>query len=902
MLCLLLFVIQITINGIFQAAKYKCGCECVPYPNNTVGCEQKCGVEYSTETQAESCAIEDPTLWPAFLQVPAPQYRAVGDVNSGFPATSCRNDGSCPVSFLYTGQNRSFAQGMAPFLFEDSNDNLSINSSLSNLILGTSTWTFSSNIIEPAVLSPQDAYILRQNCTSSRVPVSLPLVSVSDIACAEADLVWKESYSSINDFLYAGFENGNPNKDINEISGVYDFGSTSAKNFDLTIAFNATYKNDTDQSPPGLVRIPRSMNLAAQAFLRVLQGPNAELPLWFVSDMPKGETTLKLDFASLIGPLFFMWVIQLLLPVILTSLVYEKQYNLRIMMKMHGLKDGPYWLISYCYFLALSILYMVCFIVFGSLIGLKFFTLNSYSIQTLFYFIYINLQIAFGFLLSTRFSNVKTATVVGYIIVFGFGLVGNFLFGSFLEDQSFSKVGLLAMELIPAFALYRGLYEFSQYAFIGNYKGSSGMRWSNLSDPKNGLKQAMTILAIEWLLFLLLAYYLDQVVVSGSGLKKNCLFFLNRNNSSLKKESQRRSSFKIAGSEVNIELQKEDVLQERETVEKALSRSGPPPTILCDDIRKVYAGRDGNAPRYAVKGLSLAIPRGECFGMLGPNGSGKTTSINIMTGLLAPTSGTVTIEGMDIRKDLNKIYSCMGVCPQHDLLWGTLTGREHLLFYGRLKNLKGSALKNAIDASLRKANLFYGGVGDKQARKYSGGMKRRLSVAISLIGNPKVVYMDEPSTGLDPASRSNLWGVVKEAKRDKAIILTTHSMEEAETLCDRIGILVDGELQCIGNSKELKSRYGGSYVFSITTDPREEGAVMDMVQELSPNAKRVYNLSGTQKFELPKSDVRIASVFRMVEHAKTKFSIQAWGFADTTLEDVFIKVARDSKNDDDSLP
>lgn len=910
LLCLLLLVLQVAINKVFSGAQYKCGCECIPFTNGTSGCEKTCGIEYSSQTQSESCAIESPSMWPAFLQVPAPQYRAVSELDSEFqdlPAPACRDDGSCPVSFLYTGQNQSLAQDMASLLLRGSNSNSSdALVILSDITPGTSTWTYATNFIEPAILSPQDLYVV-SNCSalsSGGLLVSLSLGSKSlttDIHCIEPKLVWRDSYNIINNELYQGFRNGNPSNQINEVSVAYDFGSTSAKSFDVTIGYNGTYKNDTGQAPPGLVRVSRSMNLAAQAFLRLLQGPDAELPLWFVSEMPKGETSLRLDFASLLGPLFFMWVIQLLLPVILTSLVYEKQYNLRMMMKMHGLGDGPYWLISYCYFLALSIVYMFCFILFGSIIGLKFFRLNSYTIQLVFYFVYMNLQIALGFLASTIFSNVRTATVVGYMYVFGFGLLGNFLFQFFVQDKSFSKGALFAMELLPGFALYRGLYEFSQYAFIGNYKGSSGMRWSNLNDPENGLKQVLGVLAVEWFLFLPLAYYLDQVVVLGSGLKKNPLFFLDGILQS-KRGSKRRLSLKIINAHVNIEIQKQDVSQERESVEKALSAdTGSSHAIVCDEIKKVYPGRDGNPPKYAVRGLSLAIPRGECFGMLGPNGAGKTTSISMMTGLLAPTSGTVFIEGLDIRKDLDKIYSCMGVCPQHDLLWETLTGREHLLFYGRLKNLKDAALKNAVDSSLRSVNLFNGGVGDKQAGKYSGGMKRRLSVAISLIGDPRVVYMDEPSTGLDPASRSNLWDVVRQAKQDRAIILTTHSMEEAETLCDRLGIFVNGELQCIGNSKELKSRYGGSYAFSITTAQSEEERVLEMVQRLSPNAKKVYGLSGTQKFELPKSDVKLADVFRTVEHAKTEFSIQAWGFADTTLEDVFIKVAREASDGGETL-
>jgi ABC-type multidrug transport system ATPase subunit len=117
-------------------------------------------------------------------------------------------------------------------------------------------------------------------------------------------------------------------------------------------------------------------------------------------------------------------------------------------------------------------------------------------------------------------------------------------------------------------------------------------------------------------------------------------------------------------------------------------------SIVCDNLKKVYPARDGNPPKYAVRGFSLAIPRGECFGILGPNGAGKTSSINMMIGFLKPTSGTAFIQGLNIQTEMDQIYSCMGVCPQHDLIWEQLTGREHLFFYGRLKNLTGTALKN----------------------------------------------------------------------------------------------------------------------------------------------------------------------------------------------------------------
>ncbi|CDP14828.1 unnamed protein product [Coffea canephora] len=160
----------------------------------------------------------------------------------------------------------------------------------------------------------------------------------------------------------------------------------------------------------------------------------------------------------------------------------------------------------------------------------------------------------------------------------------------------------------------------------------------------------------------------------------------------------------------------------------------------------------------------------------------------------------------------------------------------------------------------------------------------------------QVVYLDEPSTGLDPASRKMLWDAVTKAKEDKAIILTTHSMEVAEHLCDRIGIFVDGAIQCLGSPDELKDRYGGTYVFTMATAPQNAKDVEDLVKRLSPNTQKTYHISGTQKFEFPKRDVSLSDVFLAVKFAKERFGVEAWDIADTTLEDICVKVATESES------
>ncbi|VAI31826.1 unnamed protein product [Triticum turgidum subsp. durum] len=291
------------------------------------------------------------------------------------------------------------------------------------------------------------------------------------------------------------------------------------------------------------------------------------------------------------------------------------------------------------------------------------------------------------------------------------------------------------MEIVPGFSLYRGLYELGQYAFSGNAMGATGMMWENLKDPINGMRDILIVMTVEWALMLVLAFYLDQVSSIGGSVGNPLLFFRCLQK---KHAPPLQSSFAQQNHKVAVDMEKADVAQERQVVEQLLMDCNANQAIICDNLRKVYPGKDGNPDKLAVRGLSLALPKGQCFGMLGPNGAGKTSFISMMVGLTKPTSGTAYAHGMDIRMDMDGIYTNMGVCPQHDLLWETLTGKEHLFFYARLKNLQGAALVKAVNDSLKSVNLFHGGVGDKQVGTYSGGMKRRLSVAISLIGDPKL--------------------------------------------------------------------------------------------------------------------------------------------------------------------
>ena len=219
---------------------------------------------------------------------------------------------------------------------------------------------------------------------------------------------------------------------------------------------------------------------------------------------------------------------------------------------------------------------------------------------------------------------------------------------------------------------------------------------------------------------------------------------------------------------------------------------------------------------------------------------------------------------VDVHKQPRKAFKVMGYCPQvlppvslfrylfthnaqFDALWPDVTAREHLLTYGRIKGYAGERLTSEVNSMLKKMSLE--NYSDKLAGDYSGGNKRKLSVAIAMLADPKIVYLDEPSTGMDPASRRFMWSIIAESMQSRAVVLTTHSMEEADALCTRIGIMVNGRLECLGSSQHLKSKFEKGCIVQMRVPVEFEGAAVDFV--LSSFAGAI--LKQSYRFILPLS-------------------------------------------------
>ena len=210
----------------------------------------------------------------------------------------------------------------------------------------------------------------------------------------------------------------------------------------------------------------------------------------------------------------------------------------------------------------------------------------------------------------------------------------------------------------------------------------------------------------------------------------------------------------------------------------------------------------------AVDGLSLNIKEGEIFGLLGPNGAGKSTTINILSGILQPTSGSAFVGGYDITVDPDNVKRLIGVCPQHSAYYKYLTGRENIKLFGDLHGMPKALIKERSNHLIEKIGLEE--AADRKSSSYSGGMVRRINLAMALINDPEIAFLDEPTVSMDPQSRRATWGFIEEFRQSgKTVILTTHYIEEAEELADRVGIIDHGMLIALDTPQALMEVNGG---------------------------------------------------------------------------------------------
>jgi ABC-2 type transport system ATP-binding protein len=258
--------------------------------------------------------------------------------------------------------------------------------------------------------------------------------------------------------------------------------------------------------------------------------------------------------------------------------------------------------------------------------------------------------------------------------------------------------------------------------------------------------------------------------------------------------------------------------------------------VEVQNLRKQYDPPDG---LEAVKGISFHINRGEIFSLLGPNGAGKTTTISMLSCLLSPSSGEAMVNGRSVTKHPQEVKQIIGVVPQEIALYGTITARENLRFWGKMYGLRGQQLEERTTAVLDIAGLA--DRADEKVETYSGGMKRRINIAVGLLHNPQLLFMDEPTVGIDPQSRRRILDTVQTLnEQGLTVIYTTHNMEEAQELSDRIGIIDHGELIAVGTLPELTQMVGQYDIIRLQMDGLENGRLISNLSQL-PTIHRVVS-------------------------------------------------------------
>ncbi len=302
-----------------------------------------------------------------------------------------------------------------------------------------------------------------------------------------------------------------------------------------------------------------------------------------------------------------------------------------------------------------------------------------------------------------------------------------------------------------------------------------------------------------------------------------------------------------------------------------------PAAIQCRDLRKTYDGKV-----EAVRGLSLEIQAGECFGLLGPNGAGKTTTIEILEGLLAPTSGEVTILGRTWQNDSRELREWLGISLQETRLSEKLSVRETIELFASFYSEPRSS-----DEVLEELQL--GEKADAWVGKLSGGQRQRLAVATALVGNPKVLFLDEPTTGLDPQSRRQLWDIVRAFQRNGGtVLLTTHYMDEAERLCDRLAIIDHGQVIAEGTPPDLIERLGGHHVVEFEASGNSSDAkALDQWQHL-PGVESVRPDDGLVCLNVREPHLTIPALLEAVQARGSQ--LQHLTTRQASLEDVFVRL------------
>uniref|UniRef100_A0A2K6K140 ATP binding cassette subfamily A member 7 n=1 Tax=Rhinopithecus bieti TaxID=61621 RepID=A0A2K6K140_RHIBE len=641
-------------------------------------------------------------------------------------------------------------------------------------------------------------------------------------------------------------------------------------------------------------------DLVERAAVRVLSGaaPRAGL---YLQQMPYpcyvDDMFLRVLSRSL--PLFLTlaWIYSVTLTV--KAVVREKETRLRDTMRAMGLSRGVLWLGWFLSCLGpflLSAALLVLVLKLGDILpyshpGVVFLFLAAFAVAT----------VTQSFLLSAFFSRANLAAACGGLAYFSLYLP--YVLCVAWRDR-LPAGGRVAASLLSPVAFGFGCESLALLEEQGE-----GARWHNVGTRPTAdvfsLAQVSGLLLLDAALYSLATWYLEAVCPGQYGIPEPWNFPF------------RRSYW------CGLRPSKSPAPCPPQLDPKVLVEEAPPglsPGVSVRGLEKHFPG----SPQPALRGLSLDFYQSHITAFLGHNGAGKTTTLSILSGLFPPSGGSAFILGHDVCSSMTAIRPHLGICPQYNVLFDMLTVGEHIWFYGRLKGLSAVAVGPEQNRLLQDVGLV--SKQSVQTRHLSGGMQRKLSVAIAFVGGSQVVFLDEPTAGVDPASRRGIWELLLKYREGRTLILSTHHLDEAELLGDRVAVVAGGRLCCCGSPLFLRRQLGSGYYLTLVkarlplttsekADTDMEGSMntgqekngsqgsrvgtpqlLALVQHWVPGARLVEELPHELVLVLPYTgahDGSFTTLFRELDTRLAELSLTGYGISDTSLEEIFLKVVED---------
>jgi len=673
---------------------------------------------------------------------------------------------------------------------------------------------------------------------------------------------------------------------------------------------------------------------------------NHPLPLTIQQSL-EIQTTL-----SIITSLFLLIPYCYIPAAFVVFLVKEKANKSKHLQLVSGVETSSYWIATYLWdmslYTVLTILIMLVFLLFGTESARVFVgnATNFFCTASL-TFGYGLSAMPFAYLWSRYFTNPSAAQISIMAIFFFTGFIAvnaHFILIS-IESTKAAGEGLEVLFLtwppyVVGDALVKMSVNFYQQVILGS--NTSVFDWGvcgknlallyGLSVPYSGLLllleysndcgsggiigQALRAARGSW----------DQVILSQYGVKKTPVGQLLLDGG--------------LDDPSGTSVEDNDVAKERAYVSDNKEQLKTSAVVLLDNLWKVYPPPKGilgsimegmrhffgfcfrncsccdtgdsssnlsSLPKRAVRGLSTSIENGETFGLLGVNGAGKTTTLGILTGDIASTSGSAYIAGHDITSlrsnGVALARKTIGFCPQVDPLLDLMTGRETLVMFGKLRGIQKELLDDEVNRLLDALTLTPHA--DKVSQSYSGGNKRKLSLGIALIGDPKVLFIDESSSGMDPCARRKIWDLIAEVSKNRSVILTTHSMEEAEALCTKVAVMTSGKMRCLGSVQHLKSTFLEGYTVDLQCSSDASPETVDkaeryVLEVAIPNASLAERHGRFLRFDVPSmsrdgnTSVSLGSTFRSLQYMKdnASYCVVSYSISQCSLEQVFISLVK----------